>query len=86
MPSSREQVFDLVKEIVELSSLNLRLCITIRPEVDIRRLLEPLTSLRVFLHEQTGQRQDIVNYWNIWRHIQVSRSGLNRSLMWGDAT
>ena len=62
MPSSREQVLDLVKELVELSSPNLRLCVTSRPEIDIRRALEPLTTRRVSLHEQSGQRQDIVDY------------------------
>jgi hypothetical protein len=62
MPSSREQVLDLVKELVELSSPNLRLCVTSRPETDIRRALEPLTSFRVSLHEQNGQKQDIVKY------------------------
>jgi hypothetical protein len=62
LPSPREQVLDLVKELIELSSPNLRLCVTSRPEVDIRRALEPLTSLRVSLHEQSGQKQDIVDY------------------------
>ena len=62
MPSSREQVLDFVKEFVELSFSNLRLCVTSRPEIDIRRALESLTSLRVSLHEQSGQRQDIVDY------------------------
>ena len=62
MPTPREQVLDLVKELVELSPPNLRLCVTSRPEIDIRRALEPLTSLRVSLHDQSGQRQDIVNY------------------------
>jgi len=62
MPSPREQVLDLVKDLVELSSPNLHLCVTSRPEIDIRRTLEPLTSLRVSLHEQTGQRKDIVDY------------------------
>ena len=62
MPSPREQVLDLVKELVELPSPNLRLCVTSRPEIDIRRALEPLTSLRVSLHEQSGQKQDILDY------------------------
>ena len=62
MPSPREQVLDLVNELVEIQSPNLRLCVTSRPEIDIRRALEPLTSLRVSLHEQSGQRQDIVDY------------------------
>jgi hypothetical protein len=62
LPSPREQVLDLLKALVELSSPNLRLCVTSRPEIDIRRALEPLTSLRVSLHEQSGQRRDIIEY------------------------
>ncbi len=62
MPSPREQVLDLMKELVDLSSPNLRLCVTSRPEIDIRRALEPLTSLRVSLHEESGQKRDIIEY------------------------
>ncbi|KAI0277796.1 hypothetical protein BGY98DRAFT_1078926 [Russula aff. rugulosa BPL654] len=61
LPSPREQVIDLLKALVELPSPNLHLCVTSRPEMDIRRALEPLTSLRVSLHEQTGQKQDIID-------------------------
>ena len=62
LPSPREQVLDLLEELVELSSPNLRLCVTSRPEIDIRRALECLTSLRVSLHEESGQKQDIMEY------------------------
>jgi hypothetical protein len=62
LPSPREQTLDLLKALVELSSPNLRLCVTSRPETDIRRALEPLTSLRVSLHEQSGQKRDIIDY------------------------
>jgi len=62
LPSPREQVLDLLNALVELSSRNLRLCVTSRPEIDIRRALEPLTSLRVSLHEQSGQKRDIIEY------------------------
>ena len=62
MPSPREQLLDLIIELIELSSPNLRLCVTSRPEIDIGRALESLTSLRVSLHEQSGQRQDIIDY------------------------
>ena len=61
-PSPREQVLDLMKELVKLSSPNLRLCVTSCSEIDIRRALEPLTPLRISFHEQSGQRRDIVNY------------------------
>ena len=62
LPSPREQVLDLVNDLVELSSANLRLCVTSRPEIDIRRALEPLTSLRISLHEEYGQKLDIIDY------------------------
>jgi hypothetical protein len=51
-----------VKELVELRHPNLRICVTSRPEIDIRDILEPLTSFRVSLHDQTGQKQDIEDY------------------------
>jgi len=62
IPSPRERVLQLVKELVELHLPNLHICITSRPEIDIRNTLEPLTSHRVSLHDQSGQREDIVNY------------------------
>ena len=62
LPSAREQVLDLLKALVELSLPNLRLCVTSRPEIDIRRALERLTSVRVSLHEQSGQKRDIIDY------------------------
>jgi len=62
MPSPREQVLDLLKELVELSFPNLHLCVTSRPEVDIRTALEPLTSCQVSLHDQSGQKKDIIKY------------------------
>ncbi|KAH9969688.1 hypothetical protein BC827DRAFT_23481 [Russula dissimulans] len=62
MPTPREQVLDLVKDLVELCLPNLHICVTSRPEIDIRDTLEPLTSLRVSLHDQTGQREDIIEY------------------------
>ena len=62
MPSPRERVLDLLKELVELLIPNLHLCVTSRPEIDIRHALEPLTSRRVSLHEQSGQMKDIVDY------------------------
>lgn len=62
VPSPRELVLDLVKELVELSLPNLHICVTSRPEIDIRTALEPLTSRQVSLHDETGQKKDIVDY------------------------
>jgi hypothetical protein len=62
IPSPRERVLRLVKELVELRLPNVRICVTSRPEIDIREVLEPLTSRRVSLHDQSGQKKDIVEY------------------------
>ena len=64
--SSREKVLDLVEELVGLDLPNLRLCVTSRPEVDIQTVLEPLTSTssRISLHDELGQKQDIIDYIN----------------------
>ena len=62
IPSPRENVLQLVKELVDLYLPNLHICVTSRPEIDIRNVLEPLTSLRVSLHDQSGQKEDIANY------------------------
>ena len=62
MPSPREVVLDFVKELVELSLRHLHICVTSRPEIDIRTVLEPLTTRRMSLHDETGQTKDIVEY------------------------
>jgi len=62
IPTPRERVLQLIAELVELRLPNVRVCVTSRPEIDIREVLEPLTSRRVCLHDQTGQKEDIANY------------------------
>jgi len=62
MPTPREEVLELVKGLVDLHLPNLHICVTSRPEIDIQTILEPLTTLRVSLHNQSGQKKDIVNY------------------------
>ncbi|KAH9016742.1 hypothetical protein EDB85DRAFT_2122515, partial [Lactarius pseudohatsudake] len=62
MPSPREKVLILVKELVELKLSNLHLCLTSRPEIDIRNALEPLATHRISLHDESGQNADIANY------------------------
>ncbi len=64
LQSSREKVLSLIQELVGLNLPNLRLCITSRPEVEIRNVLEPLTTIssRVSLHDEDGQKEDIADY------------------------
>ena len=62
IPTPRKRVLQFVKELVDLHIPNLHICVTSRPEVDIRDILEPLTSRRVSLHDQSGQKKDIEDY------------------------
>ena len=62
IPSPREKVLQLVEELVELCLPSVHICVTSRPEIDIRNVLEPLTSRRVSLHDQSGQKEDIADY------------------------
>ena len=62
VPSPREEILELVKDLVEARLPNLRICVTSRPEADIRAVLEPLPSTRVSLHDEAGQKRDIIEY------------------------
>ncbi|KAF8496179.1 hypothetical protein F5888DRAFT_413684 [Russula emetica] len=62
IPSPRERVLQLVRDLVEICVPNLRICVTSRPEIDIRKVLEPLASRRVSLQDQSGQKEDIADY------------------------
>jgi hypothetical protein len=64
IPSPREQVLALVKELVGLHLPHLHLCVTSRPEFDIRATLTPLAHHRVSLHDESGQKKDIIDYVN----------------------
>ncbi|KAH9010235.1 hypothetical protein EDB84DRAFT_1544401 [Lactarius hengduanensis] len=61
-PSPRESVLELVNWLTKLGHPNLRVCVTSRPEADIRADLQPFASHSVSLHEQSGQRKDINDY------------------------
>jgi hypothetical protein len=64
IPSKREKVLQLVKELIDLRHPDIRVCITSRPEVDIRMVLKPLASQVVSLHYEEGQMSDIISYIN----------------------
>ena len=64
IPSPREQVLALIKELVGLHLPHLHICVTSRPEFDIWATLTPLARHRVSLHEESGQKKDIVDYIN----------------------
>ena len=58
----REQVLSFLDDLVKAQLKNLRLCITSRPEVDIKAILEPLAFRSVSLENESGQKKDIKDY------------------------
>jgi len=62
IPTSRQKVLKLVDDLVSLRHPHVRICVTSRPEIDIRSSLGHLTSLCVSLHDERGQRKDIIDY------------------------
>ncbi|KAI9447183.1 hypothetical protein BJY52DRAFT_1228423 [Lactarius psammicola] len=57
-----KRVLELVKGLVDLHHPNLRLCITSRPEFDLRTTLVPLATQQISLYDESGQKQDISGY------------------------
>ncbi|KAH9026584.1 hypothetical protein EDB85DRAFT_164570 [Lactarius pseudohatsudake] len=62
IPSPRDEVLQLLQELVDLRLQGLHICATSRPEVDIRAVLEPLAFRSVSLHNESGQKSDIFDY------------------------
>ena len=71
IPSPREMVLLFLKDLVNLSLPNLHICVTSRPEIDIRNVLKTLNPRQVSLHNQSGQKKDIADYV---RSVVYSRS------------
>ena len=64
MPTPREAVLSLVKDLVSLHHqiLNLHIFVTSRPEVDIQNKLKPLAVNAISLHEESWQKVVISNF------------------------
>ena len=62
IPSERESVLSALKNLFDLHCPSLRICITSRPEPDIKETLTPFASQSLSLHNQDGQREDILYY------------------------
>ena len=58
----RDRVLSFLDGLVKAQLQNLRLCITSRPEVDIRDILEPLAFCSVSLESESGQKKDMNDY------------------------
>jgi hypothetical protein len=60
--SPRKKVLSLVEQLIKSKIPNLRICVSSRPETDIKAVLETLTSHSISLHDESGQMEDINNY------------------------
>jgi hypothetical protein len=62
IPSPRQKVLNFLRELIESQFSNLRICVTSRPEIDIKDVLDPLNLRTVSLHDQSEQKRDIEDY------------------------
>jgi hypothetical protein len=62
MPTPREKILTLVEQLIESQLANLRICVTSRPETDIKVVLDPLAFRSISIHDESGQMEDIENY------------------------
>jgi hypothetical protein len=58
----RAKVLNLIEELIKSQFPNLRICVTSRPETDIKDVLDTLTFRSVSLHNEGGQNRDIEDY------------------------
>ncbi|KAI9447731.1 hypothetical protein H4582DRAFT_2068329 [Lactarius indigo] len=81
IPSSREQVLDLVKELVGMRFPSLHICATSRLEVDIRDSLESLIVSFGLFARRNGEKKDIAEYVR----SMVSSNSVRALRRWRDA-
>ena len=62
IPSPRDEVINLIEELIKLRIPHLRVCVTSRPEPDIKDSLYSLVLHTVSLHDESGQNRDIEEY------------------------
>jgi hypothetical protein len=62
LPSPRDDVLTFVEELIDRHIPNLRICVTSRPETDIKSVLTPLIFHSISLHDEIGQMEDMANY------------------------
>jgi hypothetical protein len=62
VPSPRARVLNLIEELIKSQFPNLRICVTSRPETDVKDVLDALSFRSVSLHDEGGQKRDIEDY------------------------
>ena len=62
MPTAREEVLGFLEDLVKLNLPDVHICVSSRPEIDIRSTLDTWAPLRISLHDEDGQSADICSY------------------------
>jgi hypothetical protein len=62
MPTAREKVLMLMRQLTASKYPNLRVCVTSRLEPDLSVVLKPLSFHSILLHDESGQKEDIASY------------------------
>jgi hypothetical protein len=62
LPSPRDNVLTFVEDLINSDVSTLRICVTSRPETDIKAVFDPMAFHTISLHDEIGQSQDIANY------------------------
>jgi hypothetical protein len=66
--SPRGKVLDLLEDLVKSHFSRVHILVTSRDEHDIRHAFQSLPSLHITLHDQGGQKDDIINYVKFMTH------------------
>jgi hypothetical protein len=64
MPTAREKVLEFLEDLVGLRLPHVHICVSSRPEFDIRSSLETLEPFSMLLDDESGQKADISGYIN----------------------
>ena len=62
IPSPRDELLNLIDGLVKSQIPHLHVCVTSRPEADIKDFLDHLVLHTVSLHDESGQKRDIEEY------------------------
>ena len=60
--SPRAEFLGLIEKLVKTKIQNLRMCVTSRPELDIKCVLDSLNFRCISLHDESGQKRDIEDF------------------------
>jgi len=62
LPSPRDNVLTFVEDLINIDVSTLHICVTSRPETDIKAVFGPMAFHTISLHDEIGQMQDIAEY------------------------